>query len=611
MTNITINEEKNGIEIRFDSKPEEKAIEELKANGFKWSAKGKFWYAKQNEERLAFANSISGTECAAKEVKEVKTKDTYDLFALTRTDGIKNNYEETHLHDCKEIAAIIRKHIRERFPMCKWSVRSSNTNVSVEVVKSPFEKDSDALNAICDYVYTYTQSWNYDRSDSMVDYFDVNFYGTNAPCYIPAWNYEAREMTVKEMNVLEAFNAAKAKFDEEERERERIEMEQRVAEMRKQREEARKREEERNRRMKVIEETARVVDDVDYFVLNALGSWSKVDSVEEVKRGAEENATRNTCRVSREIYLTKETYEWFSTQLMDNCELIAKMGGSMTDDYRINSMADYYAMDGDERKTVEWYNCNCVAVYCDDKLMLVIDPQGYDYARYVYIVDDEAHVVESYVTNLGITEEEHARDEDEAKKIEDYFRENTNIDIETPVNEFKKDERSDEAFKILVNHFPGIQVGYIRALKNIPLKRILYPAYNKLKSAPEQVRMARLEPGDKITIVTESDFGGVNVIHAAFASAEYGSYAQYKDAVRIVYRPEGKRTLFYTWFYDRKKMIILRGYHDLPKSVLYDIHEEDGMRVEISKYLAFDSKCMKDVDSYFRNSGAEVVASTI
>ena len=56
MTTITMNSDKNGIEIRFDSKPSSEVLDGLKENGFRWSGKQKMWYAKQSEATLSFVN---------------------------------------------------------------------------------------------------------------------------------------------------------------------------------------------------------------------------------------------------------------------------------------------------------------------------------------------------------------------------------------------------------------------------------------------------------------------------------------------------------------------------------------------------------------------------
>lgn len=109
---------------------------------------------------------------------KTKQYENYDLFAMTRTDDIPNHWEQEHNKNTKEIATTIRKHIRARFPMCKWSVRSDSTAIDVNLMESPFAKDSDEVKAIAEYAHKFTQSFNYDNSDSMTDYFEVNFYGT-------------------------------------------------------------------------------------------------------------------------------------------------------------------------------------------------------------------------------------------------------------------------------------------------------------------------------------------------------------------------------------------------------------------------------------------------
>jgi hypothetical protein len=56
---LTINEEKNGIEISFIQKPDTQIIESLKENGFRWSRfDGGKWWAKNTPERLVFSETL-------------------------------------------------------------------------------------------------------------------------------------------------------------------------------------------------------------------------------------------------------------------------------------------------------------------------------------------------------------------------------------------------------------------------------------------------------------------------------------------------------------------------------------------------------------------------
>ena len=135
MAVVTLNQEKNGIEIRFENKPESSVIEALKAHDFRWSSKQHMWYAKQDSSRLSFAASLGDVSSDARnDIKNNKKGNKLDLWALTRTDEIRNNYAETKLHNVKEIAKIIRTHIKSRFPMCKFSVRSDYNSDRKSVV---------------------------------------------------------------------------------------------------------------------------------------------------------------------------------------------------------------------------------------------------------------------------------------------------------------------------------------------------------------------------------------------------------------------------------------------------------------------------------------------
>lgn len=66
---IVLNEDKNGVELYFNNKPSEDVRNNLKSNGFRWSRYNKCWYAKQSEETLNFANSLTNT--TEEEIKQV------------------------------------------------------------------------------------------------------------------------------------------------------------------------------------------------------------------------------------------------------------------------------------------------------------------------------------------------------------------------------------------------------------------------------------------------------------------------------------------------------------------------------------------------------------
>lgn len=59
MASYALNQELNGIEISFNSKPGADTLEALKAAGYRWHRAKKVWYAKQTAERLTLAKSIA------------------------------------------------------------------------------------------------------------------------------------------------------------------------------------------------------------------------------------------------------------------------------------------------------------------------------------------------------------------------------------------------------------------------------------------------------------------------------------------------------------------------------------------------------------------------
>lgn len=57
---VTVNEERNGIEIRFPKKPDQSVLDNLKANGWRWSRFGGCWYNRRNDQNMSFAESVRG-----------------------------------------------------------------------------------------------------------------------------------------------------------------------------------------------------------------------------------------------------------------------------------------------------------------------------------------------------------------------------------------------------------------------------------------------------------------------------------------------------------------------------------------------------------------------
>lgn len=601
MLNITLNTEKNGIELRFDTKPNTDVITAIKEAGFRWSGKQKIWYAKQNDETVALANQISESE-GSFEYKQ-KTETNIDLWSLTRTEGIEDNYDKTRITNTKEIAANIRKHLRNRFSMCKWSVTSDYNSIRIELLESSFSRNSEALKAIVNYAYTYAQSWNYDNSDLMTDYFDVNFYST---CKV-SYNYNQRECKPNETELETDFLAKKSEFDAEQKKQEEERIKKGVEEYKIRQAEYKKAEAERQKKIHRIEKNAEIKT-VDYTILNAILKANKDDNLDHTEI-YDKKQCRETCQVSREVHLTTEVYALFEKQLMSDYLFFDGMGGSRTDDRRIQSSIDYDMMAEEERETVEWYNIDCVAIYCDGELKLIVDPQGYNYARYVYVYDEQSQKVDTYHSDYGISEEEHQHNIELAETIEDV---STEIISQNEIKKTWQDEDFD-LYKacmkewIYANKFK-LNAGIVRAITIPELKTVMYKVLTEVDSIAEQFKNTNLEAGQRITIVKYSDFGMMSVSKVIFHSYEIGQYAQYDNSVKMTFKPHRKKGLYYKWFYG--DVIIYNGWYDLPDTVLFDISYKEHCITQKSKWASFDRKQYDAILEYFAEQGLKPIINT-
>jgi hypothetical protein len=104
-------------------------------------------------------------------------------------------------YDKKEIAAILREQLKKHYPNCKFSITTERNSINVSLMEADFEvfaknhedtkdgyiqinyryADNDSritekTKQLVNDVYTIQSHYNWDNSDIMTDYFDVNFY---------------------------------------------------------------------------------------------------------------------------------------------------------------------------------------------------------------------------------------------------------------------------------------------------------------------------------------------------------------------------------------------------------------------------------------------------
>lgn len=389
MTTLSINKELNGIEVIFESKPAQEIIDSLKNNGFRWHRVKKLWYAKNTAERLALAETIVNRKAEATK-KETKKAVALSLWERCKTECIPEHDRHT---DTKTVAAETRKHIKERFPEIKFSCRigsggwAAYNEVNFEFKSAPFAKDSIYFEAVKKYVEAWLWSFNYDNSDSMTDYFDRNFYE-----FIRAdYDFEEKEPTEAQKADLANFDEESRKAKEEEERRQEEKYKKYLAEQEEKEKAWKERQKIEEAQKAEISGHVKVVDieeNKKYIVSDSMiCGHGKENSIKELQEDGTEK--EESALVKRELYFTDEKiYNNFCNLFLHDFDFLNGCGGTGTLDSRVSD-ENIHQLNSRQRESVKWILWDCVAVFLNGELKLVIDPEGYSYARYVNAVSGE------------------------------------------------------------------------------------------------------------------------------------------------------------------------------------------------------------------------------
>lgn len=612
--NITLNEEKNGIELRFDGKPEAEVIEALKSNGFRWSGKQKMWFVKQTDERIQFVNSLNGGEVISSVVKNKAEKREYDLWDMTRTEDIPNNFELHKIYDTKEIAAIVRKHIKPRFPMCKFSVKSDHNSIEIDLLTSPFAKNSDELNAIVHYVYIFTQSYNYDNSDSMTDYFDVNFYGVYESGIVSS-RYEQTEMTENIKGMVTVFQQKKAEWEQAEAVRKEQEYQARVKQMEINRQIATEAAEKEKTATAAIESGVVVTDcEKPYYILDLhsphLNKFCTIDEVNaEIEKGEFKN---EVCQITREVHMSVELYEKFKNLLLRDFSFLVGMGGTATLDNRIMEMLDYEHMDEDERNTVEFFSCNCVAIYCKNELMFVCNPEGYDYARYILVPGESYTKTNNYTIEQVISKEMLATNREVSDELYDKSTDIIMLNqLGSEWNGLKFGEWRSKMVDYINKSGITFNVDIVRAIPDdaMDFKIAMYRLLKEPEHIRDQFDKAGFVEGQKITVIRFDDvLGGVRAGQVTFKRYEYTDWGG-KEGVKLIVTVPHKHGEYYQIL--NSECLVVDGYVEIPRELFWEETTfKTGLKCEKSRYFSFDKKQYDVTLDYLRSIGAKIKVNT-
>ena len=98
---------------------------------------------------------------------------------------------------------------------------------------------------------------------------------------------------------------------------------------------------------------------------------SKAANLEEVRRVLEQKTTQEACKIIATKKLSETEWSELTESLLSDRNWISEFSRKLKENPRTN-----------------WSKRNCIKVTCEGKReSLLIDPQGYDYARYTAIIE--------------------------------------------------------------------------------------------------------------------------------------------------------------------------------------------------------------------------------
>ncbi|MCY8907821.1 hypothetical protein P8907_20425 [Bacillus atrophaeus] len=602
---LRINEELNGIELYFDSKPEQEVLTHLKSNGFRYSGFKKCWWNKRTEKSMQVANSVTKQEITySKTITKIKKE--YKVEKMSLWDATQwNEFEVNKEQEVKEMAKEIRKHVRLRFSQCKFSVTTGggylHSTINITIKSSPYEKGSVYLTAIYAYCNSLLNNYRhcYSPADPYTDYAgSYNFYGHVSL----DWEYKETEQTEEIKEDMSLFDAKLEEFEKAEEARKEKELQEYFKEQELKNAEYEKQQQEEQKQIENIYSSIvvkKLDEDQQYYVIDTqFANLNKNCTLDQYKNEVAKGDYRlNNVKITKEVHFnTNEALNNFSTMLLNDFDFLAETGGSFTEDKRINSMTDFYNMDDLEKNTVQW-NLYGVGVYYNGELQFIVDAQGYSYARYVGLVDN-AKIEKSISHKQTLKDEELQELKYQAEKIEDL---STSVIEELNIIETWNKEDWDKYKTLLKQKMKSfnfkLDKNVIQQVDIEKLKISLYRILHEVDSIQEQFKNAELEKGVKYTLFYISGLGSLITERITYDSCQPMKYAQYDNAMKVTYKPENKRNLYYRHFYS--DLLLFKGWHSLPETVLNNVEvRPDGMKIIHSKYHSCDKRQFDEVLDY-------------
>lgn len=644
-TKYLLNNELNGVEIYFNGKPIKEILSNLKTEGFRWNGKKLCWYAKQSPNTIATAESMAnGQEATTEEPQATpKATNTKVISLADRLNFIQGTTDKSQYHfhtvgsnyaglSTKETAVEVRKHLKKQFPEVKFSVTSTFRNIRIEVKSSPYNyktleynheltrqdyinfeaEHNKEINGILEYCKLLLNSYNYDDSDIMTDYFNTHFYDSVSIDY----DYIQTDQTEGIKQDIEEYRNHLLELEEAEEIAKEKEYQEYLKEQEEKEKQYQARKLEREKEIEYINsnvEVKEIEEQEQYFVIGSqfahLNKNSTLEQyIEEVEKG---DYSLQDVKITREIHFQdSKALEYYKNNLMTDFDFLTGTGGSYTDDNRVQTMTDYDNMTEEERNTVKWTTCTA-GIFLDGELQFVVDTSGHSYARYVGLVENVI-IKDDYKIVQILTDADAGELKEQAEIITDL---STNTITDNNISDIFKPESWDtykvslkERFKIN-GIIPTREIIQQITEDNADLKVAMYRILKETDKIQYQFKDADIQQGQQLTIFKASMLGGVSTTHVIANSVEYEDYAQYKDNVKLIFSQKGKKGLYSTELHE--EVLIYDSWVNIPETLLHDISTQNGFTVTATKFGSYDKEQYNLIIDYLQDNNILPLINTI
>ena len=136
----------------------------------------------------------------------------------------------------------------------------------------------------------------------------------------------------------------------------------------------------------------------------------------------------------------------------------------------------------------------------------------------------------------------------------------------------------------------------VQQIKDEEVKNYMYRALKENDNIRDQFIDNKFTAGEKLTIIRESAIGGASISHIIFNSYEEVE-AYNKKALKMTLSIKNKKGLYSTTI-EKDKVLIYRGWLDIPVSVLYEDTSSGSVLGSMTKFGSYDTKALDAIINY-------------